>query len=584
MSESYYIDENVTLTEALQRNQIQPKTMVVGTQKIKCPQCQGFNGGHKYSDNPLSLTIKDDANAVWHCHHCGWSSHVSKQGKRLTKYRAPEFKKPKMNQDSDNRDMLKYMKERGISNAIVEKYKLYQQGEWFCFPYFNELGELTNVKSRTKDKRFRQESDAKSIIYNYDNIHNKDTVIWVEGEMDVLSFAEIGIDYATTLPNGAPKEFKGKPDDKRFSALSHCPLNLKKIIIFTDNDESGRALHQEILHRFGKDIAWKVKIPQGIKDANELLVKQGPQALQEAIDNAVPYPVDGLYTTRDYYHQIHELYDGNYDKPLEIGVPSIDGLYKIMPSTFHVWTGIPNHGKSMFLDYVLLKLARKHGQKFAVFSPEHSTQMHIRRMVQMISGKAFDEGFNQRMDKKELNEALAFLYKHFYFIETRDSVPKIDLILEIAKSSVMKFGVNGLVIDPYNEVDASRNNGKREDEHIRDFISLCKRFGRVHDCTIFVVAHPTKLQKSNQGRYDPPSAYEISGAAHWHNQADAIVTIHRDFDQNTTTFMTRKIREQGLYGQIGQAEFVYDFNDRTYKERVMSDDDWSYYSDRRYAD
>ena len=168
------------------------------------------------------------------------------------------------------------------------------KGEWFCFPYFNEVGELTNVKSRTKDKRFRQEADAKTIIYNYDNIHNKDTVIWVEGEMDVLSLAEIGIDYATTLPNGAPKEFKGEDNDKRFAAIAHCPLKLKKIIIFTDNDEAGRALHKEILHRFGQDIAWKVKLPQGIKDANELLCKQGPQALQDVIDNAIAYPIEGL--------------------------------------------------------------------------------------------------------------------------------------------------------------------------------------------------------------------------------------------------------------------------------------------------
>lgn len=572
----------MTLHDAIAQNGIKPKSMSVGTQKIKCPECQGVNGSHKHHDNPLSFTINDDGSAVWHCHHCDWTGNYFRKDPNY-RYTAPvkkEYVKPVASPDAENQQLLNFMKSRGISKATVEKYKLYQQGEWFCFPYFNEVGELTNVKSRTKDKRFRQESDAKSIIYNYDNTHNKDTVIWVEGEMDVLSLAEIGIDYATTLPNGAPKEFKGEENDKRFSALANCPLDLKKIIIFTDNDEAGKALHKEILHRFGKDIAWKVKLPQGIKDANELLCKQGAQALQDVIDNAIAYPIDGLYTTRDYYHQIHDLYDGNYERPLTIGVPSIDSLYKIMPSTFHVWTGIPNHGKSMFLDYVLLKLAQRHGQKYAVFSPEHSTQMHIRRMVQMIIGKSFDEGFNNRMDKKELNEALAFLHKHFYFVETRDSVPKIDLILEIAKSSVLKFGVNGLVIDPYNEVDASRSGGKREDEHIRDFISLCKRFGRMHNCTIFVVAHPTKLQKSTQGRYEAPSAYEISGAAHWHNQADAIITIHRDFDENTTSFMTRKIREQGLYGQIGQAEFTYDLAAKTYKERTYEADEWTDYSSR----
>ena len=568
----------MTLADTLAQNGIRPKSLDVGTQKIKCPACQGVGGSHKQSDNPLSFTINPDGNAVWHCHHCEFTGNHFEPDPNY-KYRPVEKKQyvtPVPKPDMTDNKLVDFMKSRGISKTTVEKYKLYQQGEWFCFPYYDESGNLCNIKSRTADKKFRQESDAKSTLYNYDNCHSKDEIIWVEGEMDVLSLAEIGYDNAVSLPNGAPKEFKGDENDKRFTALANCPLNLKKIIIFTDNDEAGQALHKEILHRFGKDIAWKVKLPQGIKDANELLMKQGPQALQDAIDGAIAYPIDGLYTARDYYHSIHDLYDGNYEKPLTIGVPSLDKLLKFQPSTFHVWTGVPNHGKSMFLDYVLINLAQRHGLKFAMFSPEHSTQMHIRRLVQMINGKSFDEGFNNRMDKKELNEALAFLHKHFYFIETRDATPKLDLILDIAKSSVQKFGINCVCIDPYNEVDATRSGGKREDEHIRDFISQCKRFGRIHNVTFFVVAHPTKLQKNASGKYEAPTAYEISGAAHWYNQADVIVTIHRDFDNDKTTFMTRKVREQGLYGQIGEAEFIYDLSARTYKEMDYSESvDWS---------
>ena len=74
----------------------------------------------------------------------------------------------------------------------------------------------------------------------------------------------------------------------------------------------------------------------------------------------------------------------------------------------------------------------------------------------------------------------------------------------------MKFGINGIVIDPYNEVDARRRGNYREDEHIRDFISSCKRFARIHDCTVWVVAHPTKMIKDQNGSYAPPTAYDIT--------------------------------------------------------------------------
>jgi twinkle protein len=80
------------------------------------------------------------------------------------------------------------------------------------------------------------------------------------------------------------------------------------------------------------------------------------------------------------------------------------------------------------------------------------------------------------------------------------------------------------------------------------------------------VAHPTKMPKSEDGQYNPPTAYDISGAAHWHNQADAVVTVHRDFDNDTIQVITRKIREQGLYGMIGDASFCYDHATRRFVE------------------
>ena len=170
-----------------------------------------------------------------------------------------------------------------------------------------------------------------------------------------------------------------------------------------------------------------------------------------------------------------------------------------------------------------------------------------------------------------------YITYHFYFIETKDSIPSINLILDIAKSAVYKHGIKGLIIDPFNEVSAIRSGNQREDEHIRDFISLCKRFTRIYEIVCWIVAHPTKLPKTNEGSYMPPTAYDISGAAHWHNQADAVLTVHRDFDENTTEVITRKIREQDLYGKIGSAKFSYNLTNKKYEPYVMVDewDNWN---------
>ena len=198
----------------------------------------------------------------------------------------------------------------------------------------------------------------------------------------------------------------------------------------------------------------------------------------------------------------------------------------------------------------------------------------------MFLEKSFDEGFAERMTPAELNRGLDFIHNHFYFIETRDAIPSVELILNIAKSAVYKYGVKGLVIDPYNEVSAIRGNNQREDEHIRDFISLCKRFSRIYEVITWVVAHPTKLPKATDGGYQPPTAYDISGAAHWHNQADAVLTVHRDFDENSTRVITRKIREQDLYGKIGEAKFRYNLDKHTFEayEGESESENWGDYN------
>ena len=78
--------------------------------------------------------------------------------------------------------------------------------------------------------------------------------------------------------------------------------------------------------------------------------------------------------------------------------------------------------------------------------------------------------------------------------------------------------------------------------------------------------------KNTDGTYAPPTAYDISGASHWSNQSDVILTVHRTFENDTTEVITRKVREQGLYGKIGTASFKYKTEKRCFV--AAHDVDW----------
>lgn len=576
--------------EKLLDNNIRLRSYAVGDYKTICPQCSHTRKNKK--DQCLSVTIKSDGGAVWKCHHCDWVGGVAGDT-----YQAPQkkiYKKPEPLKQSDpeSNTMLEWFKARGISKETVEAFNITRTVNWFsngeagciAFPYYQN-GELVNIKYRTKDKQFRQEKDAKRTLFNMDRVlefweknpQKKKRLIFVEGEMDVLSFYEAGFPHVVSLPDGAPKTAKFHADDKRFQALLDAEwINYAdEIILAVDNDEAGNALQLELLHRFGKDRCSVIKFPDSndfkTKDANEVLIYHGADVLKEIVKQRVHFPVEGIYTSEDYKQEVYNIYEGKVQKPVSTGFANLDTIYKVMPSTFCLVTGVPNHGKSNFIDQIAINLAKNENWRFAIFSPEHSTANHIRRLSEKIVQKPFDVGPNERMSADDLINSITFLKDKFYFIESRDTIPSIDWLLGKMKVACLRYGVKGIIIDPYNEIDSSREGNKREDEHIRDLISTCKQFCRRHEIAMWMVAHPAKMQRNQDGIIPAPSMYDVSGSAHWNNMADVGLVVHRDFDADETKVMTRKVREQGLYGNIGEVIFTYDLRRHIYVEKDVRD-------------
>ena len=58
--------------------------------------------------------------------------------------------------------------------------------------------------------------------------------------------------------------------------------------------------------------------------------------------------------------------------------------------------------------------------------------------------------------------------------------------------------------------------------------------------------------------------------------SDVALVVHRDFEDNSTQIITRKIREQGVYGHIGQVYFNFNNVKKVYEEEVESSKDGYY--------
>jgi twinkle protein len=562
----------VDLTEKLLQHGIRLKDYTAGEHVATCPQCSPTR---RKSNLPcLSVKVDEQGGATWYCQHCSWKGNVPSGGHSLPPRRV--YKRPvPPKETSRTSQLVEWFKRRGISEETVEAFGIHVSRKWFpaleaeadciAFPYLWK-GELVNAKYRTRTqdggKTFAQESDAEPTLFNIDNLA-QDEVIFTEGEMDVLALWEAGYRSVVTVPNGAGQgERRLEPLKTHDTDLK----NVKKVIIATDSDEPGCVLAEALASSFGKDRCWRVTFPDGCKDPNEVLMKHGRDGLVRCISEAQPWPIDGVYAPRTFRENVLDLYYGRVAKPLTTGIPGMDEFWKVMPHSFNVITGIPNHGKSNFLDQVAVNMARLHGWNFAVFSPEHSPARHIARLSEKLIGRPFYDGPSIRMAERDVEEAIEWIDRHFMFIESKEAAPSVDWLIERFKWAALRCDMRGVIIDPYNEVEASRPSKQTETEFVSELISKLKRFGIAHDVAVFMVVHPAKLQRDKDGKEPVPSLYDLHGSAHWRNKCDAGVVVHRDFEQDITEIWIRKIREQPVGGSIGKVALKFDAQTRQYRD------------------
>ena len=123
------------------------------------------------------------------------------------------------------------------------------------------------------------------IFYNLDAVKDEKVVYVVEGEIDALSLHEAGVYNVVSVPNGASK------GNQKLEYLDNCWKyfeDKERIVLFTDGDEAGYALREELGRRLGFERCVKVNYPEGCKDANEILIFMVRFSIKSKKSNILP--------------------------------------------------------------------------------------------------------------------------------------------------------------------------------------------------------------------------------------------------------------------------------------------------------
>ncbi len=536
-----------------------------------CPECS--HNRKKRGDRCLSTNT---ATGAYLCHHCGYSGNNGER-KRMPTATEKEFqtsqpmekKEIKLPSTSLPDNVVGFFKDRHISEDVLKRNTIgYKEGS-ITFPYFKN-GEIVNIKYRSQNKKFRQEAGAEKVFYGLDDIAGHEEIIIVEGEIDKLSFEVAGYKNVLSVPDGAPS-LTAKSYESKFSYIQNCEKELegvKKIILAVDADEPGKKLEAELVRRLGPERCWRVQWSDGCKDANEVLTRHGKARLIQLIEEAEPVPVAGLFSVTDFEKELCSLYENGQKGGEPTGWLSIDNHYTVRPGELSIVTGIPSHGKSEFVDALMINLAIKSEWRFAVFSPEnYPVQTHIAKLVQKFIGKPFSKDFKDCLTRDELQVATIFLNERFTFINPPSDELTVDHIISKAKVAVMRYGIKGLVIDPWNELDHSRPAGKSETEYISECLTKLRRFARSYGVHVWLIAHPTKLKRGLDGKYPIPTPYDIAGSAHFRNKADNCLCVWRDLleEEKAVDIHVQKIRFREV-GRVGMVSLKYDVSSGRYEK------------------
>ena len=548
-----------------------------GQQKIRCPECS--NERTKNRGEPCLSMHVNDQGAQWRCHHCDWEGNV---------WRAPitngngslgASRTPRLNEGLAGSKtkpltdaMTHWFQRRGISAGTLERAGVctgsaYLNGtrqSAIAFVHKDSNGDTINIKYRGKGKAFTQEAGGQRLPYLWHLVDaEQEQLIIVEGEVDALSLMEVGIDNVISVPDGA--------SDKKLNWLDelHDELDaFKRVILFTDDDKPGLGLRDELCRRLSAIKCWKVRLPQGCKDANDVLCNHDADTLRGVVADAQPFPLRALRETNEYIEDALRLLHGDIKAAVSTGIDSMDFFYKVRAGELTLVSGAPGVGKSEIIDYFITQMSANEGWRFAMCSFENPVDEHLNKLVAKVVGKpAWKTQADTQMTDDEWLQGVSFIGKHLYWIRAEDEAPTIEWCLNTATACVQRYpNVRGLVLDPYNEFEHKRPSGWTETEYVSQMMASIKRWAMQYGVHVWLVAHPAKMRRNPDGTYPTPEPYDIAGSANFYNKADNILIVERDFTPGSRDVRVhvKKIRFKHT-GTVGTVDLRYDYSSGRYE-------------------
>ena len=550
-----------------------------------CPYCHGGQGGKDKGTFSIDLTTGKFKCLRASCNAHGNMITLSRDfnfslGNQVDEYyksqkRYRRFKRPEKPIEPLE-PAIDYLKKRGISSEIAKKYEITIKQETnniLVFPFYDEKGELQFIKYRKtdfdkeKDKNKEWcEKDCKPILFGMKQCNEKfDRLVLTEGQLDSLSVAEAGIENAVSVPTGA----------NGFTWIPYCwdwLTKFEEIVVFGDCEKGKITLLDDISKRFPNKVK-HVRESDYLKckDANEILLKHGPDAIKKAVDNAIALPVNKVLSLADVENvNIFEL------QKLKTGLKELDDtLYGGIPfGIVCLVAGKRGDGKSTLTSQIMGQAVEQGYNTFA-YSGELPNYLYKSWFDFQIAGRnhitennkdgrinRFITNPNQKLINDWYREK-AFIYDNRIVEDDEQE----DLLKTITQA-IMQYGIKVILIDNLMTamyIDEKQGSDKYDQQG--RFVRALTKIALQYDCLILLVAHRRK------NSFTTDANDEVSGSGDITNLAGMVLSYDRGTDKEGLRPDQRKliIAKNRLFGKINLNGIVLDYDEKS--KRIYSNDD-----------
>ena len=407
---------------------------------------------------------------------------------------------------------IEYMDSRDILPEIVRKYEITmseKQDNVMVFPFRDENGELQFIKYRNlkydKDKGGSKEwceKNCKPILFGMNHCTSFETLVITEGQIDSLSCSQAKIENAVSVPTGK----------NGFTWIPYCwdwVNQFQKIVVFGDCENGYITLAEELAKRWPMKVSVvRVEDYRGCKDANELLQKEGPEAVRYAVENAEPQNLNCIKPMAKV-----EKVDIMQMEKMSTGLPNLD---RVLDGGFRfgqlaILTGKRGDGKSTMASMWGCEALDQNYNCF--FYSGELPDFYFRNWMDRQITKKKDVS---QADEDQLNQ----WYGEKAFIYDNTSVPDENTnLLEVIEVAIVQKNCKFITIDNLMtalDPDLDTDLYRQQSKFVGELAAMAKKY----NVFILLVAHPRK-------QYGSISNDDISGSSNITDRADIVLVYGR---------------------------------------------------------